>query len=106
MFLPENPPHIIQYKRARPEYQALTPLQSMSVAATTFSSSSLQRYHCDRYVFRGIKRGQLKSSTKSTKVVSSLQEGDKTIVIIGGTGRVGSVSANAIQKAYLNRLQR
>ena len=48
----------------------------MSVAATTFSSSSLQRYHCDRYVFRGIKRGQLKSSTKSTKVVSSLQEGD------------------------------
>ena len=71
----------------------------MSVAATTFSSSSLQRYHCDRYVFRGIKRGQLKSSTKSTKVVSSLQEGDKTIVIIGGTGRVGSSSANAIQKA-------
>ena len=39
-----------------------------------------------------------KSAVVSTSISSSF-EGDKTIVIIGGTGRVGSSAANAIQKA-------
>ena len=80
----------------------------MSATVTTSSFSlppSLRRYQCNRCVFRdNNNRQQLVSSSgrrlqKSSVSVSSSLEGDKTIVIIGGTGRVGSSSANAIQKA-------
>lgn len=81
----------------------------MSAAVTnSCSSSTLRRLQCSRCVLRdNNNRRQLvassvrrlkKSAAVSTSISSSF-EGDNTIVVIGGTGRVGSSAANAIQKA-------